>query len=198
MIELNCLICKTPFYVKKYRKFTAKLCSYDCLGKYKSKLKKGKIPSNLAFLHSSKEVRNKIGLARKGKKHSEETKEKIRQKAIGRKLSEEHKEKLRQSHLGKPVPWSTGANSPWWKGGITPINLMIRKSQEYKLWRTAVFTRDSFTCIWCGLKEKIEADHIKSFSLYPELRFAIDNGRTLCRVCHKTTDNYGGNSKNKH
>ena len=88
-----------------------------------------------------------------------------------------------------------GKLNPNWKGGATPENMMIRKSPEYALWRTAVFTRDNFMCIWCGSKEKICADHIKKFAHYPELRFAIDNGRTLCESCHKTTDNFMNKGK---
>lgn len=95
-----------------------------------------------------------------------------------------------------------------WRGGVTPINAMIRTSPEYKLWRESVFKRDNFTCVWCGLKSGngsmvvLHADHIKSFSQFPALRFAIDNGRTLCIGCHKTTDTYAGkgrikNNKNK-
>jgi hypothetical protein len=52
--------------------------------------------------------------------------------------------------------------------------------------------------VWCGkTKEKLEADHIKPFALFPELRFDISNGRTLCLPCHKLTDNYAGRKKEK-
>ena len=43
---------------------------------------------------------------------------------------------------------------------------------------------------------KLEADHIKSFSICPEGRLDINNGRTLCEECHKKTDNYGWKAVN--
>ena len=89
------------------------------------------------------------------------------------------------------------AEKHWnWQGGKTKTGLAIRTSTEYKLWRKSVFERDNYTCVWCLQKDevagKLNADHIKPFAYYPELRFAIDNGRTLCVDCHKTTDTYGG------
>lgn len=85
-----------------------------------------------------------------------------------------------------------GENHYNWKGGITPENRKIRTSIEYRIWREAVFARDNFTCKSCSQRGgKLHADHIKPFSLFPELRLAIDNGRTLCVSCHRKTPTWG-------
>lgn len=139
--------------------------------------------------------------AHKGKKLTEITRKKLHDSLKGRVFSEEHKKKISKSKLGKPNFKLRGENHPLWKGGITSINMKIRTSIEYKIWRRSIFERDRYTCIWCGVKSGngkaiiIHADHIKPFALFPELRFAIDNGRTLCIDCHKTTDSYAGRIK---
>jgi predicted restriction endonuclease len=62
----------------------------------------------------------------------------------------------------------------------------IRRSTEYKQWRSAVFERDNYTCQRCGSRGvKINAHHIKPFATFPELRTDVDNGITLCTACHK-------------
>ena len=51
--------------------------------------------------------------------------------------------------------------------------------------------------MWCdirssnGVKVILNADHIKPFAYLLELRLTIDNGRTLCKDCHKTIETYG-------
>ncbi len=79
-----------------------------------------------------------------------------------------------------------GVRNSNWKGGITPINSKIRNSKEYANWRKSVFERDNYTCQLCKIRGyKLNADHIKPFSLFPELRLDLSNGRTLCEDCHK-------------
>lgn len=110
-------------------------------------------------------------------------KEKRRLDRIGKVTSPETRLKMSLNH-------PSGKNSHLWKGGLTNKRQVIYNSMEYKLWRTAVYERDKYKCVFCGSHKKLNADHIKPFSLFPELRFAIDNGRTLCVDCHKSTDTY--------
>lgn len=92
-----------------------------------------------------------------------------------------------------------GEKSHLWKGGITPVNTMIRMSQNYRVWRKAVFERDGYSCSGCGVRGvQFHAHHKRSFSEFPELRFTIDNGVTLCVPCHQETDIYLNRSKKKH
>lgn len=67
-------------------------------------------------------------------------------------------------------------------------NRLARHAPELVIWRNAVFARDDFTCQMCGERGGyLEADHIKPFAFFPELRHELDNGRTLCRPCHDRT-----------
>lgn len=112
---------------------------------------------------------------------------KIRMREIGKKPSVWNAEQRLQISLRQ-----RGEKSHFWKGGITPKNIWIRSTAEYKNWRTRVFERDNYTCIKCknfchsGNPVALQAHHVRSFSLFPELRFDINNGETLCKECYKT------------
>jgi len=112
-------------------------------------------------------------------------------------ISKDHLEALRKANIGK-TPWNkglwgynAGEKNPNWKGGAHTKNNALRRTKRYRHWRTAVFERDDYTCQMCSLRGVyLEADHIKPFAFFPELRFEINNGRTLCKECHMQTPTY--------
>lgn len=61
-----------------------------------------------------------------------------------------------------------------------------RNTMTYKIWRQAVIDRDGYKCCACGSEEKLHAHHIKPFAEYPDRRFDVRNGITLCDRCHRT------------
>lgn len=189
------------------------------IGKKHSEEAKRKIGKANKGKKRSQEARKKMSESRKGeknhffgKKHSEETRLKISRINRGRKLTDEQRKKITKSLLGNKhslgIKYSEerkkriseiskkkaprGEKCHLWRGGISPINKLIRASAKYKEWRKAVFKRDNYTCVWCGDNTggNLNADHIKQFAYYPELRFELSNGRTLCEPCHKKTDTY--------
>lgn len=120
------------------------------------------------------DIKLKSSLSHRGKRHSAETR---------RKMSAAQK-----------LVVSSG-NHNFYKHGKSSANKMARKNVEYKIWRSAVFQRDGWLCQTCRLREnnKLHAHHIKSWADYPELRFDVENGVTLCEDCHKLTDSYPQN-----
>lgn len=78
-----------------------------------------------------------------------------------------------------------GEKNPLWKGGISRAYLYGYHTTEYKKWHNDVFERDDFTCQLCRVRGTyLHAHHIKGFSKYPNLRFTLSNGITLCKNCH--------------
>lgn len=155
-------------------------------------------------------------------KLSTERKKEISQFLTGRKrppLTKEWKDKISKGGKGKKRSLKTrgkisiakqGDKNYFWKGGVTPLRLLIKQNYKYRQWRSDVFTRDDFICQICGQRGgRINADHIKSFSLIMsdnnittiedaincEELWNINNGRTLCIDCHRKTDNFGNKGR---
>jgi len=126
----------------------------------------------------------------------------------GKNLSREHKKKLSEAHKGKTMPLITRIKlSKYTKEkrynykGTVPLQHTIRQCYKSRLWRSSIFNRDDFTCVSCGTRGgNLEADHYPKLfkdifytNNIKELEQALDceefwntdNGRTLCKPCHK-------------
>ena len=81
----------------------------------------------------------------------------------------------------------SGSNHPMW----IKDRRMVKKQEErnnpvYKHWRKQVWLRDNFKCKIANpdCKGRLEAHHILGWTPYPELRYEVNNGITLCHFHH--------------
>jgi hypothetical protein len=159
-------------------------------GKHLSSETKEKISKSKRGAKLSEETRKKISISLSGernpfygKHHTEETKLKISKLNKGKSLSEETKKKISNANKGeKHYNWISDRNK------LKNRYHSIRLSNEMDNWRKQIFERDNWTCQICGkIGGTLNAHHIKLFSKYPEEKFNIDNGITLCKDCHLWT-----------
>ena len=123
----------------------------------------------------------------------------------GKKQSKEHIEKRVISNQGKPVSDETrlkqsntrknnfiGKHGWNWIEDRTKVVGRHNRSfhdSDMKRWRIEVYKRDNYKCsllnnIATTCSGRIEAHHILSWKDYPECRYDIKNGITLCHAHH--------------
>jgi len=109
----------------------------------------------------------------------------------------EHRLHLSEAGKGKNT-WSrgrtveyAGKNHHFWIDGRSRDREQARSTEmmhgKYREWRRRVFERDGYKCRVCFAGGKLNAHHIRPYGKFPELRFDISNGITLCEPCHKLT-----------
>jgi len=146
-----------------------KFCSYECSGTKKAEL------NNLRPPTPTVESRKKAG----------ETISKKMELGLIPKPPIPTKESRKKAGLK-----IRGENHPNWIEDREKVKLG-RYSNSYRYgqvssWRKDIFERDDYTCQHCNQKGgKLNAHHIKPWAKYPELRYEIDNGLTLCVTCHR-------------
>ena len=179
-----CVICGKPYYVRgEKRRLNSKCCSSKCQGEYRRQhpdIFKNPCPpkpENIKVCATCGKVVKIRGIKRQ--QHGNFF---CSMECMG----------IWQSKNRR------GENHPNYTGYTDSVGL-LRHTEEYNLWRKQVYERDFWTCKDCGKKVKsIIAHHIKCFRDYPELRFVVENGVTLCRSCHKIRhDEIGYNTRFK-
>ena len=109
--------------------------------------------------------------------------------------SEECKCKHQNSLVGKL--------NPWYNPNLTDEERISNRDYiEYTKWRDEVYKRDNYTCQRCGKRQgDINAHHLNGYDTFKEQRVDVNNGVTLCNVCHKEFHSlygYGNNTKEQY
>lgn len=91
-----------------------------------------------------------------------------------------------------------GKNSPIYRHDLSDEERKLNKNRtlnlENKIWRKTIYEKDNYTCQQCFVKGgKLIAHHIHNWADYPDQRFDLDNGITLCYKCHRLFHHLYGN-----
>lgn len=69
--------------------------------------------------------------------------------------------------------------------GVTyPRHRWVYRDKRWPALRLAAKRRDDWKCVQCGVKGRLEVDHIKPIRDYPEGAFELANLQSLCGSCH--------------
>ena len=79
----------------------------------------------------------------------------------------------------------TGESNSNWKGNKVSDEVRERSSYIAKKWRALILERDGNKCQKCANVKNLHVHHIKEFKDYPDLRWDINNGITVCVSCHE-------------
>ena len=127
-----------------------------------------------------------------GRKHSYETKMKISQKNKGKTHTTENRKKMSENRRGKFISEQAKRKISEYQKKLLIINYELYdlvKHQDYEAfgiygWRKFCLNRDEHKCMLCGSNNKLEVHHIAPQGLRPDLRYNVNNGISLCHVCH--------------
>lgn len=170
--DSTCEVCGNTFYRRTHGyEVKPKYCSFICYKK----------SGNMGGFKRG----HKVNL---GRPRSKEAARKTSIALMGHPVSKQTLEKIK-STLFKPgmIPWNKGTRT------MTPAR-KIRVSGLCKKWTREIRKLYS-ECVFCGSKNKLQADHIFPIYTHPHLAFDINNGRVLCKECHIKTETYGGKVK---
>ncbi len=150
-----------------------KFCSHSCRNKF-----------CLTGIKMTEESRLKMSLSRKGSVPWNKgiktgiTSEKIKMLASFRWMGDKNPRRINPPKKEK---------HPNWINDRTLLKKDDRRNDSlYKEWRKNIYKRDNYKCRIadsnCG--GRLEAHHILSWKDFPELRYEINNGITLCHAHH--------------
>jgi hypothetical protein len=69
-------------------------------------------------------------------------------------------------------------------GFVSEVGMSAKKRAIREQFRNATFGRDGHKCRICGRESGLDAHHITSRDEMPNGGYVVENGITLCDICH--------------